>query len=285
MVKIGAHVSSSKSLDLVFDRGREIGADTIQFFLSSPRSWHWKERSDEEKELFIQKRRETGISPVIAHSSYLFNLASSDPVLRKKSINGVIRELKLCEELKIDYYVIHAGKSKGLKESEAVKNIIDSVKEIFSKVKLKHTFFLYETLAGQKGEIGKTTDELAQLMEPFKKENTGVCVDTCHIYSAGYKINDEEGFYSYRSELSKKIGLENVKVIHCNDSKTPFNSKRDRHEHIGEGSIGYKGFEFFLNDEYFRRLPFILETPKTADWDIKNMERLRRLIRTAPVAQ
>ncbi|MBK3333052.1 deoxyribonuclease IV [Persephonella atlantica] len=284
MVKIGIHVSSSKSLDLVFDRGKEVGAQTIQFFLSSPRSWRWKERTEEEKQMFLKKRKESGISPVIVHSSYLFNLASGNKELREKSIRGVINELQLCEELGIDYYVIHAGKTKGLTEKEGIKNIINSMEVILSEVELKNTTFLYETLAGQKGEIGKTTDELSQLMEPFTGRKIGICVDTCHIYSAGYKINDEEGFFRYKEELKEKIGLENVKVIHCNDSKTPFNSRKDRHQHIGEGSIGYAGFENFLNDEYFSKLPFILETPKEGNWDIINMERLRNLI-NAPVAQ
>ncbi len=284
MVKIGAHVSSSKSIDLVFDRGKEIGADTVQFFASSPRSWAWKERTDQEKELFRKKRKQTGISPVVVHSSYLFNLASADEELRKKSVNGVINELKLCEELQIDYYVIHAGKAKGLDEKQAIKNIINSMKSVFSELDLKHTTFLYETLAGQKGEIGKTTDELLELIEPFSDRKVGICIDTCHIYSAGYRINTEEGFYTYKEEIKEKIGLEKVKVIHCNDSKTPFNSRKDRHEHIGEGSIGLKGFELFLNDEYFSNLPFILETPKTGDMDIINIKKLRNLIK-APVAQ
>ncbi len=284
MVKIGTHVSSSKSLDLVFDRGKEVGAQTIQFFVSSPRSWKWKERSDYEKRLFKEKKIKTGISPTVVHSSYLFNLASGDKDLRKKSIEGVINELKLCEELDIDFYVIHAGKSKGLPEETAVKNIIDSLKEVFSVVKPKNTVFLFETLAGQKGEIGKSTEELVKLMEPFSKEKVGVCLDTCHLYSAGYRINQEEGFYSYKEELDKLIGLENVHVIHCNDSKTPFNSRKDRHQHIGEGYIGYKGFELFLNDDYFSKLPFILETPKVGNWDTINMERLKSLIK-APVAQ
>ena len=284
MVKIGTHVSSSKSLDLVFDRGREINADTIQFFLSSPRSWKWKERTEKEKELFKKKNKETGITPTVVHASYLFNLASGNLELRNKSINGVINELKLCEELKIDFYVIHAGKAKGLEDKEAIKNIIESVKIIFSQVELKHTKFLFETLAGQKGEIGKNTDELVELLEPFDREKTGICLDTCHIYSAGYKINEEEGFYKYKEELDNKIGLENIHVIHCNDSKTPFNSRKDRHEHIGEGSIGLKGFQLFLNDSDFRKLPFILETPKEGNWDLINMERLKKLIK-APVAQ
>ncbi len=284
MVKIGTHVSSSKSLDLVFDRGKELGAETIQFFLSSPRSWRWKERTEEEKRLFKEKRKKTGISPVVVHASYLFNLASSDKSLRNKSIKGVINELKLCEELGIDYYVIHAGKAKGQDEKTALENIIKSLKEVFSEVELKNTVFLFETLAGQKGEIGKTTEEIVMLMEPFSDKNTGVCLDTCHIFSAGYKINEEEGFLSYKEELKEKIGFEYIHVIHCNDSKTPFNSHRDRHEHIGEGYIGYKGFELFLNDDFFSKLPFILETPKSGNWDEINMERLRSLIK-APVAQ
>ncbi|RMD47336.1 MAG: deoxyribonuclease IV [Aquificota bacterium] len=284
MVKIGAHVSSSKSLDLVFDRGLEIGADTVQFFVSSPRSWRWKERGEEEKKLFLEKRKKTGISPVVVHSSYLFNLASDNKELREKSIKGVINELKLCEELKVDFYVIHPGKAKGQDEKDAIKHIIESLKVVLSSVELKHTTFLLETLAGQKGEIGKNTEELVQLVEPFYDKKIGVCVDTCHIYSAGYKINEEEGFYRYKEELDKNISLKNVHVIHCNDSKTPFNSRKDRHEHIGEGSIGLKGFELFLNDEFFSKLPFILETPKSGNWDLINMERLRNLVK-APVAQ
>ncbi|NPA54281.1 MAG: deoxyribonuclease IV [Aquificae bacterium] len=284
MVRIGTHVSSSKSLDLVFDRGKEVKADTIQFFLSSPRSWKWKERTDEEKFLFKEKRNKTGISPVVVHSSYLFNLASNDKNLREKSIEGVINELKLCEELEINFYVIHPGKAKGQPQDIALKNIIQSLKYIFSEVELKNTIFLLETLAGQKGEIGKTTEEIAKLIEPFYENNIGICIDTCHIYSAGYKINEEEGFFSYKEELKKYIGLEKVFLIHCNDSKTPFNSRKDRHEHIGEGSIGYKGFELFLNDSFFSKLPFILETPKVGNWDLINMKRLRNLIK-APVAQ
>ncbi|NPA12975.1 MAG: deoxyribonuclease IV [Aquificae bacterium] len=284
MVRIGTHVSSSKSIDLVFDRGKEVGATTIQFFLSSPRSWKWKEREDTEKELYLKKRANFGILPIVAHSSYLFNLASDDPQLWEKSIQGVINELTLCEELGIEYYVIHPGKAKGQKEEKAIQNIIKAIERVFSTVKLKNTVFLLETLAGQKGEIGKTTEELYQLIKPFQTENIGVCLDTCHLFSAGYRINTEEGFNNYKQELDALIGIEKVKVIHCNDTKTPFNSKKDRHEHIGEGYIGYKGFELFLNDTDFCKLPFILETPKVGNWDLENMRRLKGLIK-APVAQ
>lgn len=286
MVNIGTHVSSSKSIDLVFDRGLEVGANSIQFFVSSPRSWNWKERTDKEKQLFFSKKEKLNIYPLVVHASYLFNLASADDDLRKKSINGVINELKLCEELQIEYYVIHAGKAKGQPEEKAIENILKSMEEIFTKVNLKNTVFLVETLAGQKGEIGKTTEEIYQLISPFRTENIGVCLDTCHLYSAGYKINTEEGFKAYKEELSGIIGLEKVKVIHCNDSKTPFNSRRDRHEHIGKGSIGLEGFRLFLNDRDFSKSPFILETPKERNWDEINMQTLRSLIgKNAPVAQ
>ena len=284
MVKLGAHVSSSKSLDLVFDRALEIGADTIQFFVRSPRAWAWKERSDIEKQAFLEKREKTGINPLVVHASYLFNLASEEQTLRQKSINGIIEELKLCEELGIQYYVIHAGKAKGQNEEKALDNILKAMEIIFENVSLKNTTFLVETLAGQKGEIGKTTQEIKALIQPFESENIGVCLDTCHIYSAGYKINEEKGFQDYKDEFNTLIGIDKIKVIHCNDSKTPFNSRKDRHEHIGKGSIGLKGFELFLNDEYFSKLPFILETPKQGNMDIVNMEKLRSLIK-APVAQ
>jgi len=278
-MKLGTHVSSSKSLDLVFDRAKDVNAKTIQFFLRSPRSWAWKERTDKEKENFLKKRKIFNIDPLVVHASYLFNLASADKELWKKSVNGVIEELSLCEELGIQHYVIHAGKAKGQKKEDAIKNIINGLEEIFSKVKLKNTYFLIETLAGQQGEIGKTTEEIKTLIEPFEKHtNIGVCVDTCHVFAAGYKINDPEGFLEYKKELDSIIGLDKVKVLHINDSKAPFNSKKDRHEHICKGYIGCKGFENFLNDDYFSKLPFILETPKEGDWDKKNMETLKKLI-------
>lgn len=279
MVNIGTHVSSSKSLDLVFDRGKEIGAKSIQFFLRSPRSWNWIERKDKEKEIFLEKRKSSGINPVVVHASYLFNLASSDDELFSKSINSIIEELKLCEELKVDYYVIHAGKTKGKSKEFGIKRVISGLEKIFEKVDIKDTTFLIETLAGQSGEVGSTLEEINQLLEPFKSIKIGVCLDTCHIFASGYPIHTEEGFAFFKEILNKIVGLEKVKVIHCNDSKAPFNSHKDRHEHIGKGFIGLKGFEMFINDEFFKKVPFILETPKEGNMDIINMKTLYALVR------
>lgn len=137
MVNIGTHVSSSKSLDLVFDRGKEVGAKSIQFFLRSPRSWSWIERKESEKQLFLKKKNTYGINPTVVHASYLFNLASYDDELFNKSINSVIEELELCEELKVDYYVIHAGKTKGKSKEYGINRILKAFEVIFSKVSLK----------------------------------------------------------------------------------------------------------------------------------------------------
>ncbi|ACN98327.1 probable endonuclease 4 (Endonuclease IV)(Endodeoxyribonuclease IV) [Sulfurihydrogenibium azorense Az-Fu1] len=279
MVNIGTHVSSSKSLDLVFDRGKEVGAKSIQFFLRSPRSWSWIERKESEKQLFLKKKNTYGINPTVVHASYLFNLASYDDELFNKSISSVIEELELCEELKVDYYVIHAGKTKGKSKEYGINRILKAFEVIFSKVSLKNTTFLVETLAGQSGEVGSTLEEVKDLIDPFSTEKLGVCLDTCHIFAAGYPIHIEEGFKDYKSKLQDLIGLEKVKVIHCNDSKTPFNSHKDRHEHIGKGFLGLKAFENFLNDEYFKTLPFILETPKEGNMDIINMNVLYSLVR------
>ena len=279
MVNIGTHVSSSKSIDLVFDRGKEVGAKSIQFFLRSPRSWQWIDRKESEKENFINKKLSYNINPVIVHASYLFNLASSDEELFNKSVNSVIEELKLCEELEIEYYVIHAGKTKGNSKEYGIKRILEGLEKIFSKVNLKNTTFLVETLAGQSGEVGATLEEIKQIIYPFENLKIGVCLDTCHIFAAGYPIHTEEGFISFKNKLEETVGVEKVKVIHCNDSKTPFNFKRDRHEHIGKGYIGLKGFELFLNDKDFSKLPFILETPKEGNMDIINIRVLNSLVR------
>ncbi len=279
MVNIGTHVSSSKSLDLVFDRALEVGANSIQFFLRSPRSWAWIERSDKEKIDFLNKKNKLNLSPLVVHASYLFNLASFDKDLIKKSIEGVIQELNLCEELGIDYYVIHPGKTKGRPIEEGIKKIVESLEEIFSKVKLHKTTFLIETLAGQNGEVGSKLEDIYEILKNFRSENVGVCVDTCHIFAAGYNISDEEGFIDFKKQLNSLLGLEMVKVVHCNDSKAPFNSKKDRHEHIGKGYIGLKGFKLFLNDEHFSKIPFILETPKENDMDKVNISILKSLLR------
>lgn len=277
MINIGTHVSSSKSLDLVFDRGREVGAKSIQFFLRSPRGWTWTERYQEEKDKFIKKAKEYGIRPTVAHASYLFNLASDEEELFKKSVEGVVQELSLCEELGIDYYVIHAGKTKGRSKEEGIIRIKQGLEIVFGKVEPKRCCFLFESLAGQKGEVGDSTQELKKLMEPFKKLNIGVCIDTAHLFAAGYEIHTQDGLKKYKEEFDSMIGLDKIKVVHCNDSKVPFGSRKDRHEHIGEGFIGLDGFKVIVNDEFLRNLPFILETPKEGNMDIINIQRLKML--------
>lgn len=277
MINIGAHVSSSKSLDIVFDRGREVGAQSIQFFLRSPRSWTSVEKKDEEKELFVKKSRTYNISPKVAHASYLFNLASPDENLFNKSLKGVIQDLKLCEEIGIDYYVIHAGKTKGESKESGIERIKKAFEKIFRDVPLKRCCFLLETLAGQRGEVGESIHEIKQLIEPFEGVKIGVCIDTAHLFASGYRIDRDDGLLEYKEAFNNLIGLEKIKLIHCNDSKVPFGSKKDRHEHIGKGFIGLEGFRVIVNDELFRTLPFILETPKEGDMDIINIQKLREL--------
>ncbi|MCX7738817.1 MAG: deoxyribonuclease IV [Hydrogenothermaceae bacterium] len=277
MINIGTHVSSSKSLDLVFDRGREVRAQSIQFFLRSPRSWTSVERKEEEKELFVKKSRTYNISPKVAHASYLYNLASPDENLFNKSLNGVIQDLKLCEEIGIDYYVIHAGKTKGESKESGVERIKKAFEKIFRDIPLKRCCFLVETLAGQRGEVGESIHEIKQLIEPFEGVNIGVCIDTAHLFASGYRIDRENGLLEYKEVFDNLIGLEKIKLIHCNDSKVPFGSKKDRHEHIGKGFIRLEGFRVIVNDKLFRTLPFILETPKEGNMDIINIQKLREL--------
>lgn len=277
MINIGTHVSSSKSLDLVFDRGREVGANSIQFFLSSPRSWQIPKRTEREKDNFREKYKTYGIKPTVAHASYLFNLATDDENLFRKSINGVIEELTLCEEIGIDYYVIHSGKTKGKSKEEGIDRIIYALNIIFEKIQPNRCCFLFETLAGQRGEVGEKTAEIKELIQPFKRMNVGVCIDTAHLFASGYHIDTKEGLDIYKKEFDRMIGLDKIKVIHCNDSKVPFGSKKDRHEHIGKGFIGLEGFRVIINDTNLKNLPFILETPKEGNMDVINIKTLRSL--------
>lgn len=276
MPSLGLHVSSAGSILNTFERAREVGAEVFQFFLRSPRAWKAKSISQWEIEEFIKLKGSWG--PLMVHAPYLMNLASSHPELRSKSIEVFLEELKICELLKIEYYNFHPGTAKDVSQEEGLRNIIKSLEEIFSSFIPSYTCVLFENTAGERGDLGKNTQELKRLIEPFKDLKVGVCIDTCHAFAYGYAINTEKGFEAFKSEIDRSVSLDKVKAIHCNDSKVPLGAKKDRHEHIGYGYIGLEGFRLFFKDPYFSQLPYYLETPKVDDWDRKNLQTLRKLL-------
>ncbi len=277
MPLLGTHVSSAGSILKTFGRAKEVGAEVFQFFLRSPRVWRWKGVSDEVAESFSRSARELG-TPIMVHSPYLINLASKDEELRKRSIEVFVEELKFCDEVGVAFYNFHPGTAKGISEEEAIQRIILSLEEIFSRYTPKNTWVLLENTAGERGDIGKNFRELERVISHFRGTNMGVCLDTCHAFAYGYEINSRRGFLKFKEEISSSVGLHRIKAIHCNDSKTPLGSRRDRHQHIGLGYIGLEGFRNLLRDEHFGKLPYYLETPKVEDWDRVNLKVLRCLV-------
>ncbi len=276
MAVFGAHVSSAGSILKTFQRAREIGAETFQFFLRSPRAWRWKEPQTEVAERFRAMLRDYG-GPVVVHAPYLINPASADRALRKRSVEVLAEELSFCERAGIPYYNLHPGTAKGISDEEAIGNIIASLKEAIEISGISETTILLENTAGERGDIGKRFIELADIIGGMGYRRMGVCLDTCHTFASGYDIGEEEGFQRFLEDVSDTVGLESVMVVHANDSKVPLGGRRDRHEHIGRGHLGIEGFRNLLSDGHLGSLPYIIETPKEGNMDRVNLSLLREI--------
>ncbi len=276
MALFGAHVSSAGSILNTFERAREIGAEVFQFFLRSPRVWRWNGVSNQLVKEFSLRLKDFG-KPVMVHAPYLLNLASPKEELRRRSVEVFVEELSFCDMAGIDFYNFHPGTAKGIDEDRALRNIILSLEEVLKRYEPKRTFVLLENTAGERGDMGKSFSELGRIISSFPGVRIGVCLDTCHAFAYGYEINTERGFSSFLLEIDRTVGLERIRAVHANDSKFPAGSRKDRHEHIGEGYIGFKGFENLLRHEHLGSLPYYIETPKVGDMDVVNLSRLRSL--------
>ncbi len=284
MPKIGAHMSIAGGVSRALDRGEELGLETIQVFTKNANQWAGRPITDVERKRFLRRREETGIDPVVAHDSYLINLASPDTEMFERSLAAFEDELFRCQRLEIPWLVMHPGAHLKSGEARAVAQIGQAVKLALLEVDAE-TRVLLETTAGQGTQVGYRFEQLRDIMaEIGLPGRVGVCLDTCHIFAAGYDIRTEEVYERTMDTFDRVIGLDNLYVVHVNDSKRELGSRVDRHEHIGRGQIGEEAFSFFLNDERLSDLPFILETPKTAPdtqvpMDTVNVELLRKMMR------
>ncbi len=271
MALFGAHLSSSGSLLFVFERAKNVGAEVIQFFLGSPRSWKRHLPGEDLIREFSKKLKEFK-GPVVLHASYLINLASENEELRKRSVDLVLEDLDFCERAGIRYYTLHPGKCES--KGKGIFNLMRSLEEIFRNSEPKKTTLLLENQAGGKGDVCRNLEEIGYVVRNFDSK-VGVCIDTCHTLSSGYEINKREGFLKFKETLEKEVGIEKVFLIHANDSKFPPGSGRDRHEHIGRGFLGIEGFRNFLTDPDFSKLPYCIETPAEGNMDLVNLRTLR----------
>jgi len=261
-----------------------LGCDAIQVFVKNQRQWKAKPLTAEEIKLWNEARTKTSIKPVIAHDSYLINLCATDDGAWRKSVDAFIDELDRCEQLRISGLVTHPGSHCGGGEEWGLKRIARALDLVHEQRPSLKTRTLLEVTAGQGSALGHRFEHIASILERVKHpRRVGVCLDTCHLFAAGYEISSPDGYDSCVSLLDRLIGVKLVMCIHSNDSKKPLGSHVDRHDHIGKGYIGLSGFRHFIQDPRFFGVPMLIETEKGEDengrdWDRINLATLRRLV-------
>jgi deoxyribonuclease-4 len=266
-------------------RGKETGCEVIQVFTRNRNRWNSVKLSQKDIDLFHKACEETAILPVAAHNSYLINLASTRPHVSEKSFRALLEELERTELLKIPYLVLHPGAHLGSGERRGLRHIAEAIDRVHDRTKDYRVKILLETTAGQGTSLGYRFEHLAKILElAVSRERLGVCLDTCHVFAAGYDFRTHKTYGQLVKEFDKIVGLNRLMLFHINDSKNDLGSRVDRHEHPGSGFVGFQGFSFFLNDPRFAHLPFLIETPKGkdekgVDLDIVNLNVLRRLIK------
>ncbi len=268
---IGAHLSIQGGFFKAILRAEKIGATCLQIFTKSNRQWKAKPISHSDVEKFITQQENSQVKLVVAHASYLINLASNTNGVAHKSVIALADELKRCEILKIPYLILHPGNFNTEEKITALQKIAEQIDEAFNTSKTTSVTLLLETMAGQGSVVGSTFEEISTILKHIKhKKMIGVCVDTCHIFAAGYKFGTEKEYKELWQHFDNLIGLSKLKVFHMNDSKKEFGARVDRHEHIGKGMIPKKGFQLLMQDPKFKKIPKILETPKKSKNEIEN---------------
>lgn len=272
MLTIGCHLSSSKGFVSMERTALSIGANTFQFFTRNPRGSRAKDIDEEDIGKYIEKAKKDGIGVILAHAPYTLNPCSADERTREFARITMEDDLKRMEYIPGNMYNFHPGNHVGQGSDKGIIMIADLLNEL---IKLEQTTtVLLETMAGKGTEIGRSFEELKAIIDRVELKNKiGVCLDTCHVYDAGYDIvNDLDGVLCSFNEV---IGLDKLKAVHLNDSKNPFQSHKDRHERIGEGSIGAEAFERIINHASLKELPFFLETPNELAGYAKEIDLLR----------
>ena len=275
---IGAHMSIAGGMHLAFSRGEEVGCTAIQVFTKNASQWRGKTLNALEAEAFRKAWKESSIGPVIAHDSYLINLAAPDEGKWKMSIAAFIDEMERCAFLGIPALVMHPGAHMGAGEEAGLKRICEAFHIIFSEAPDEVTVLL-ENTAAQGTYLGGRFEHLASIMEGVPGGRFGVCFDTCHAFAAGYDISTADGFAATMDAFERVLGVKHIRAFHVNDSKKELGGRLDRHEHVGKGCIGREGFMALMQDDRFRAAPKILETPKGEgdEFDRMNLAALRLL--------
>ncbi|MDH7501061.1 MAG: deoxyribonuclease IV [candidate division NC10 bacterium] len=281
---LGAHMSIAGGLDQALVRGMKLGCQTIQLFTKNRNRWQAKPLTRAEVEHFRRAQRESKIRPLLAHTSYLINLASTEPKIYGRSLSALKEEMERTRFLRIPYLVLHPGSHGGSGEREGLRRIARSLDRILREMEGPLPMILLETTAGQGSSLGWRFEHLAEIRDRSRfPDRLGFCFDTCHVFAAGYDLGSPSNYESTLSRFLGLIGIQQLKAFHLNDSQKGLGSRVDRHQHIGRGALGKLPFYLLLKDDRFSHLPMILETPKgregSQDLDEINLKVLRDLSR------
>lgn len=291
MPRLGAHLSINGGLPRAVDRAVASRCEALQIFTKSAGQWRARVIPDDEIVLFRRRVAETGVYPVIAHNSYLINIAAAAPALREQSLSALIEEYDRADALGLQGLVMHPGSFTTGTEAEGLRLIASGLRALLRTRRRAAPLILLEHTAGQGTNLGHRFEHLAEIIRGLDgSPRVGVCLDTCHLLTAGYDICSEEGYVQTFRDFDRLVGLDRLKAFHLNDSKRPCGSRIDRHEHIGKGCLGLEPFRRILTDPRFAGLPMLLETPKldtpqsrrrsdVDPWDAHNLRTLRRLMR------
>jgi deoxyribonuclease IV len=292
MPRLGAHLSIAGGLPRAVDRAVASRCESLQIFTKSVGQWRARPLPIDEIVLFRRRVVESGIHPVVAHNSYLINIAAASPALRAQSLVALREELDRAEALGLDGLVMHPGSYTTGTEEQGLQLIADGLRTLLEERPDRTTMILLEQTAGQGTNLGHRFEQLAAILDRLDRSpRVGVCLDTCHLLAAGYDICSEAGYRRTFREFDRLVGLDRIQLFHLNDSKKPCGSRVDRHEHIGKGCLGLDPFRRLVNDRRFAKLPMLLETPKldtpesrrrsdVDPWDARNLRTLRKLLRT-----
>ncbi|HEX6986299.1 MAG TPA: deoxyribonuclease IV [Planctomycetaceae bacterium] len=284
MPLLGAHMSIAGGYYKAAEAAGALGMTTVQIFTKNNAQWRAKPIADDEATRFAEAVEAAGLEKPCAHASYLINLASPSEELWAKSVDAFAVELERAERLGLAGVVVHPGTATGIDERAGLDNVVRALNAAFDKAAAERVEVWLETTAGQGASLGHRFEHLAELIDRAeRRERLGVCLDTCHVFAAGYPLIAPEEFAETVSTFDRVIGLSRLRAVHLNDSKKPLGSRVDRHEHIGEGCLGPEPFRHLMNDPRFAGLPMYLETPKGRrdgrELDAVNLERLRGLFR------
>jgi len=282
--RIGIHLGTAGGASKAIERAKEIGANTLQIFTASPRMWRAPQVDPREAERMKTLRAVLDVGPLVVHTSYLVNLCSQTAEFRVKSIAAFRAEIERALAYGAEYLVLHPGSWKGLTRSEGLRLAAESIEKAIEGLPWQGTGFsiLIENTAGAEFSLGGSFDQVAELVTLLRNHApVGVCLDTCHTHVSGYDLVTEGGYASTMKLVESTIGFDEVRVWHCNDAKAARGSKLDRHEHIGQGTIGDEPFRWLLNDKRFAHCAFIAETPGDEPGDEeRNVRILKSLVKT-----